>query len=164
MSEFRFQQVDFKQFTAAIGTVLDLLRQDAVAGAEKSLPPPYPRIFVLSPSEAAHQLLDNGLWTWSKEIFLPHGTANDPYPELQPVFLAWSPPDAAAPNELITPPNAATILLRIDGAGSLPNPNPYTTIIDVFDRQSEGSKQAARGRFRAAKSDGHKVMFVEVAG
>ena len=163
MSEFRFQQVDFKQFTAAIGAMLDLLRQDAVLVAENGWSPQYPRIFVLSPSEAAHQLLDNGLWTWSKEIFLPHGTVNDPYPELQPVFLAWSPPDATAPDELTTPPNKATILLRIDGAGSLPEPNQFDTIIDVFDRQSEGSKQAARGRFRAAKSDGHKVMFVEAA-
>jgi len=45
------------------------------------------RIGVLCDSEDSMNFLDKSLWTFSSDTFLPHGTKNDPEPEIQPVFL-----------------------------------------------------------------------------
>ena len=50
--------------------------------------------------------LNNTLWTYKDESFLPHGTAEDGPPELEPVFLTTEEDN----------PNGANVLFLVDGA------------------------------------------------
>jgi|GEM_PF-1824869 len=42
---------------------------------------------ILCADKATVGFIDTLLWTYSQLSFLPHGTENDPYPEMQPVFI-----------------------------------------------------------------------------
>lgn len=161
MTDFRFHQIDFRQLTPAVGTILHEIRVKAATESEVKLPPAYPRILLLCPSEALMQFLDNNLWIWSRDIFLPHGSAADPHPALQPIFMAWALPSSPPGDAVLPPPNAAKIIMRLDGAGDDEAlAQNFTTVLDVFDASSEASKQAARSRFRAAKAASHQVSFM----
>ena len=85
---------------------------------------------------------------WDAADFLPHGTAKDGDPEIQPIWLT-----AADEN-----PNGARFLFLLDGAGSAHLPE-YDRVFDLFDGADEQAVAAARERWRAAKAAGHALAY-----
>lgn len=92
--------------------------------------------------------LDGFLWSFREDSFLPHGLADEPFAERQPVLLT-----AGAGN-----PNAADALFLIDDAepGDL---SPHARCIVLFDGRDEGAVGAARRRWKAFKAEGFPVSY-----
>ncbi len=92
--------------------------------------------------------LDDWLWSWREDSFLPHATAQDPEPARQPVLLT-----TAADN-----PNRAQALFLLDGApdGDLEG---VERCILLFDGRDEDAVAHARGRWKAFAAEGHPVSY-----
>jgi len=91
--------------------------------------------------------LDEKLWTYRDEAFLPHGLASEPLPERQPVLLS-----ADGANL-----NGAQALFVVDGEpGDLAG---FARCILIFDGQSEAAVAQARGVWTRAKAAGHPVTY-----
>jgi DNA polymerase-3 subunit chi len=92
--------------------------------------------------------LDDALWKCAEPDWLPHGTAADGDPDLQPVWLTTE--DAS--------PNNARFLFVIDGARST-RLGEFDRVFDLFDGQDETAVVAARERWTAAKAAGHSLTY-----
>lgn len=94
------------------------------------------------------EALDEVLWTWRDDSFLPHAK-DDPHPERHPVFLTAAPEGN---------PNGAQALFVIDGAatGDISN---FERACFLFDGRDEAALKAARERWKSAKDAGHGVSY-----
>ncbi|HYG27603.1 MAG TPA: DNA polymerase III subunit chi [Caulobacteraceae bacterium] len=92
--------------------------------------------------------LDAHLWTWRDDSFLPHGTAEEPMAERQPVLLT-----SANDN-----PNGAQALFLIDGAepGDL---SPHERCIILFDGRDEAALASARVHWKSFKAEGRSISY-----
>ncbi len=106
------------------------------------------RALVMCKTEDGLKALDRALWQAADPEWLPHGTAADGDPDLQPVWLATD--DEA--------PNGARFVFLVEGA--------ETARLDAFDRAFvlfNGNNQdevlAARHRWKAAKGSGHSLAY-----
>jgi len=75
MSEFRFLHLERRRIDQALPAILE----EALAAGW--------RVVVQAASEELVEALNERLWTYSDESFLPHGSARDGEPATQPVFL-----------------------------------------------------------------------------
>ena len=106
------------------------------------------RIVVLAGSSERVDHLNNLLWTYNDEAFLPHGSAKDGTPTQQPIWLTVEDEN----------PNAATMLVLVDGAVSVRLAD-YKRVCDMFDGNDEAAVTAARTRWRQAKDAGHSLTY-----
>ena len=92
--------------------------------------------------------LDNWLWIYRDDSFLPHGPASELGAERQPVVLTTE-----AGN-----PNGAQALFLIDGveAGSL---DGYQRCLLLFDGRDEAATQRAREQWSAFKAAGLTAAY-----
>ena len=100
-------------------------------------------------SEERLQALDDGLWTYTDESFLPHATDRDADAASQPVVLTLRE----------TNPNAASIRFLVEGAELPEDAGSYQRICILFDGNDEASLAAARRRWAAAKAAGHALSY-----
>jgi DNA polymerase III subunit chi len=92
--------------------------------------------------------LDEALWTYRTDSFLPHGQARDGNEALQPVFLTTG-------DET---PNSAGVRFLVDGA--LPATfEGFTRIVFLFDGGDTEAILQARHQWKAAKSAGCAVAY-----
>ena len=103
---------------------------------------------VLASSAERVSQLDGLLWTYSEASFLPHGSARDANTGRQPVFLT----------ERDENPNAATMLVLVDGAHS-EHLTDFARCCDMFDGNDPAAVEAARKRWSEAKSAGHQLTY-----
>jgi DNA polymerase III subunit chi len=108
------------------------------------------RIVVIAGSSERVEHLNDLLWTYNDASFLPHGSARDGNAERQPIWLT-----AGDEN-----PNAATMLVLVDGAGSS-RLGSYGRCCDIFDGNDEAAVAAARRRWQEAKAAGHQLVYWE---
>ena len=92
--------------------------------------------------------LDGWLWSYRDDSFLPHGTADEPFAERQPIVLTTTDDNA----------NAADAVFLIDGAEA-PDLADYKRCILLFDGRDEGALAEARGRWRTFKAQGLPVSY-----
>lgn len=106
------------------------------------------RAVVRSPDAQRLSQLDDHLWTFRDDSFLPHGRADEPMAERQPILLSTG-------EERV---NDAQALFLLDGAelGSLPG---YERRLYLFDGQDEAQLAQARNRWREAKGSGAAVSY-----
>jgi DNA polymerase-3 subunit chi len=92
--------------------------------------------------------LDQRLWTWRDDSFLPHGPAGEPHAARQPILLS-----SAMENQ-----NAAQALLLIDGAepGELAG---YERVMVLFDGNDEAALATARAQWSALKASGAVLSY-----
>jgi len=91
------------------------------------------------------EALDDALWTWRDDSFLPH--AKD-QPQRQPVFLTTESGN----------PNGAQALFLIDDA-ELGDLSGFERACLLFDGRDEAALKAARARWKIAKDAGHDVSY-----
>jgi DNA polymerase-3 subunit chi len=108
------------------------------------------RVVVMAGSSERVDHLNDLLWTYNEESFLPHGSARDGNAERQPIWLT-----AADEN-----PNRAGMLVLVDGARSARLAD-YLRCCDMFDGNDEAAVAAARQRWVEAKAAGHAVTYWE---
>lgn len=92
--------------------------------------------------------LDEHLWTFRDEAFLPHGRADHPQAEDQPILLTLG--DEA--------PNGAAFLALIDNAAP-PALEGFARTVLLFDGADEASLAAARKAWAEMKAAGHAITY-----
>lgn len=100
-------------------------------------------------SEERLSALDDQLWTYSDESFLPHGTDREPDSASQPVILTLR--DAN--------PNAASIRFLVEGADIPADASAYARICILFDGTDQDALLRAREQWKQAKEAGHAVAY-----
>ena len=106
------------------------------------------RCVVQAQSDERVQALDQHLWTWRDDSFLPHGTDKEANAAEQPVLLTTSDGNA----------NTAKVRFFVEGA-SLEDLAGYERAIHLFDGNDPDSVDAAREQWKAAQSAGHAVTY-----
>lgn len=92
--------------------------------------------------------LDQALWSWRDDAFVPHGVEGRDPPERQPVLLTT----------IVGRPNKALALFLIDGAAPTEAADFERASI-VFDGRDEAAVVHARLQWSAAKEAGHTVAY-----
>ena len=94
------------------------------------------------------EAIDEALWTYRADSFLPHGTARDGFSELQPVFLTTG-------DET---PNGAGVRFLVDGAEPA-NYAGFVRIVFLFDGNDSEAVAKARTQWKAAKAAGCGLAY-----
>ena len=107
------------------------------------------RAVVQAASDERLDALDAHLWTYRDDSFLPHGTARDAEPAMQPILLTTADDN----------PNGAAVRFLIDGAPVPSDAASYARIVLLFDGEDEEALAAARQRWGEAKAKGFDVTY-----
>lgn len=94
------------------------------------------------------EAVDSLLWTWKEDSFLPHGTARDGRPELQPVFLTTEDVN----------PNGAGVRFLVDGA-DVARFTGYVRVVILFDGADPAALDTARRQWKAVKAEGLAATY-----
>jgi len=108
------------------------------------------RIVVMAGSKERIADLDERLWVYEEESWLPHGRSGDANADLQPVWLT-----DAEEN-----PNNATILIACDGVRPT-HPENWERVLDLFDGNDPQAVANARERWRDWKQAGHDLTYYQ---
>ena len=95
--------------------------------------------------------LDDHLWTFKDESFLPHAPAGDLRAARQPLVLT-----AEAGN-----PNGAALRLYVEGAeiDLAPDEPGYERLMLLFDGRNDAELDAARGQWKRLKNAGFTLAY-----
>ena len=107
------------------------------------------RAVVRATSDERLSALDDHLWTFSDESFLPHGTDREPDVAEQPVVLTLSERN----------PNGAAVLFLVEGAPVPADASAYQRLVLLFDGNDEGALGAAREDWKRLKAAGHEATY-----
>lgn len=107
------------------------------------------RAFVRSTETARLDFLDDHLWTFAEESFLPHGREDALSPERQPVLLGRSEIRA----------NAAEALFLLDGADEPGDVAGVERVFVLFDGADTQAVAAERERWKALTAAGRAVAY-----
>jgi DNA polymerase-3 subunit chi len=99
-------------------------------------------------SEERCEALDAHLWTFGDETFLPHGTAKDGHPAIQPIYLTTGDEN----------PNGATVRFLADGA-EMSDFAGYQRVVVLFDGNDPDQLDRARARWSGARQAGHDATY-----
>jgi DNA polymerase III subunit chi len=110
------------------------------------------RALIRAESAERAQALDNLLWTWSEESFLPHAQLGDGDPMKQPVLIAVEEGN----------PNCADVLFLV--GGRVPQSwdgetARFTRIVVLFDGRDEQALSGARAAWTIARQNGHETTY-----
>lgn len=108
------------------------------------------RVVVLAGSPERVEHLNDCLWTYAPDSWLPHGAAGDGNADLQPIWLTNADEN----------PNCATVLVMCDGAESA-KAGEYDRCLDLFDGNDPAAVQAARDRWKRWKEAGHQLVYYQ---
>jgi len=106
------------------------------------------RIVVRAGSPERVEHLNTALWTYEEGSFLPHGSARDGNPAVQPIWLTHRDEN----------PNSALMIVLVDGLEAT-DLQFFSRCADLFDGNDAGAVEAARGRWRRAREAGHKLTY-----
>ncbi|MDP9808632.1 DNA polymerase-3 subunit chi [Rhizobium tibeticum] len=106
------------------------------------------RVAVQLKDAARRDLLDQHLWTFREDSFLPHGTDEGDFAVSQPVLLTVSEGNA----------NAATVRFIVDGAEP-PPVETYQRIVFMFDGYDQEQLEGARAQWKKLKGEGHSLTY-----
>jgi DNA polymerase III subunit chi len=99
-----------------------------------------------SPERVEH--LNAALWIYEESAFLPHGSARDGNPAMQPIWLTHSEEN----------PNGASMIVLVDG-WEAQDLESFARCADLFDGNDAEALEAARGRWRRVRDAGHSLSY-----
>jgi DNA polymerase-3 subunit chi len=137
MSEFRFYHLERRRIDQALPDILE----DALAHGLRAV--------VQAPSIERVEALNERLWTYADESFLPHGAAGDGEPQAQPVYLTSGEEN----------PNGASLRVLLAGVDAAPYAaaaagGAYERVILLFDGRDEEMRAEARRQWTLLKAAG----------
>ena len=106
------------------------------------------RAVIKTESAERADALDNLLWTYDDQTFLPHAQSGDGNPKRQPVLITVEDGN----------PNEAQVRFLVDGA-ELEDAAPYDRVVYVFDGHDEDAVSQARAEWQKAKAQGFSVSY-----
>jgi DNA polymerase-3 subunit chi len=99
--------------------------------------------------------MDEHLYTWSDESFLPHGSARDGDAEEHPIWLTRADDN----------PNGAKLRICVDGAraqdAAKVSGETYERIILIFDGDDDVVLTDARAQWKALKAAGYTLSYYQ---
>ncbi|MEM9572294.1 MAG: DNA polymerase III subunit chi [Pseudomonadota bacterium] len=113
------------------------------------------RVLAISSDATRRAALDEALWTYDDQSFLPHGQAEAEglAPEAQPVLISSQVENA----------NSAAVALLMDGV-ELPVDADFERCMVMFDDGDSATRQKAREQFKAAKDAGLTARYFQQSG
>ena len=108
------------------------------------------RVVVLAGSPERVEHLDEHLWTYAPDSWLPHGAPRDGDAPSHHIWLT-----DAEEN-----PNHATILVACDGAEPQ-NLDQWERCLNLFDGTDQDAVTAARTRWKSWKEQGHELVYYQ---
>ena len=113
------------------------------------------RVLAVSGDALRRAALDEALWTYDDQSFLPHGQAEADglNPEDQPILISGQ-----ADNQ-----NEAAVALLMDGV-ELPVEAAFERCMVMFDDGDAATRQKAREQFKAAKDAGLSARYFQQSG
>lgn len=90
------------------------------------------------------QLLDEALWTYAEESFLPHAVATEPHVEVEPIVITAS----------MEEPNRPDILFLVEGAEFPESVSNYQRVVLLFDGNDDAALADARKAWKEVRSRG----------
>jgi DNA polymerase-3 subunit chi len=133
MPEFRFHHLERRRIEQALPDFLE------AALAEGH------RVVVQTPSREWRDALNERLWTYREDSFLPHGTAGDGDPALQPIFLT----------DTDETPNGATLRVLLGPADvERFRDADCERVIVLFDSRDEAAMAEARTAWKQLATAG----------
>lgn len=110
------------------------------------------RVLAISPDATRRAALDEALWTYDDESFLPHGQseADGLNADAQPILITSTPENG----------NSARVALLMDGV-DLPVQAAFERCMVMFDDGDSAARQKARTQFKAAKDAGLTARYFQ---
>jgi len=106
------------------------------------------KVVIRGSDDAQVEKLNNALWTFRGDAFLPHGSKDDGHAQLQPVWLTTGQEN---------PNGAKTLILS---AGVVANDiGDYDLCCAMLDGNNEAQVTEARERWKIYKDAGHTVSY-----
>ena len=106
------------------------------------------RIVVRAPDEKAAERLNESLWTFKPESFLPHGSRKDGFAAEQPIWLTHTNDN----------PNEADVLI-LTGGTQEDDISSYALCCEMLENPDEAAIEAARARWKNFRKAGHDVTY-----
>jgi DNA polymerase-3 subunit chi len=128
--------------TTPIERVLPKLLEKAVAGGMKTV--------LTTDTPERLEALNQLLWSYEAASFLPHGSKEGGYGELQPIYLSCG----------TERPNGATVLVVTDGKWP-ENAQEFERILDIFDGRDAEALAAARTRWASYKNQQFSLSYMK---
>ncbi len=136
MAEIGFYQLH----TLALEKALPRLLQKTLAEGKRAV--------VMAASAERVESLNQALWTFGRDSWLPHGSEKDGVPEDQPIWLT----------ERDENPNGANFLFLTDGSVT-DRAGDYQRVFEIFDGNDPGALEAAREHWRSYRDCGHALPY-----
>ena len=136
MTEIRFYHLERQPLERALPALLS----KALSGGHK--------IIVRAKDEREVERLNEHLWTYNPDSFLPHGSQKDGFTEDQPIYLT-------AQDEN---PNGAGVLILTQGAAS-EKLEEFDLCCEMLDGRDEQAVSEARQRWKSYKEAGHDITY-----
>ena len=137
MGEVRFHRLERRRIDQALPALLERAHQEGR------------RVVVRAPSREMVQALNDRLWTYDDEKFLPHGAAGDGDPMSQPIFLT----------DKVENPNAAAMLILLAGAETHPGDQAFDPVVRLFDGRDPDAIAEARSEWKRLKDEGRDLSY-----
>lgn len=102
------------------------------------------RIVVKTPSEKDSERLNDILWSFKEDSFLPHGSAKDGHAKDQPIWITHENDNA----------NTADVLV-LTGGQDFDGKEDFALCCDMFEGNDAEHLQQARTRWKALKDQEH---------
>lgn len=105
------------------------------------------KLLVICPNEEAVKMLDDGLWAYSTKHFIPHGTFQDDYKDIQPVYITHKQDNPGQADIVMT-------IAKVD-LGLLENHK----ILHLFDGNDQTQLEFARSKWKNYKQQNSKLIY-----
>lgn len=111
------------------------------------------RVVVQTATESRLRALDDHLWRYRPESFLPHGTRADAAPQTQPVYLTVTDEN----------PNGADVRIFVEGVEMAPllagDAAPRLRAALLFNGDDEEELQNARAQWKTLRDAGQTLIY-----
>ena len=105
-------------------------------------------VMIRVPDKKEAARLNDVLWTFHPNVFLPHGSDGDKNADRQPVFLTANDDNV----------NEAQILILTHGC-VVNDVNDFEMICEMLDGRVDSQIKEARGRWKGYKESGHDLTY-----
>ena len=106
------------------------------------------KVVVRAGSESERDALNDAMWTFKADVFLPHGTVEDGYAASQPVWVTCSDDN----------PNGARTLIVSTGCAA-PAPDGYELCCVFIDGHDPAQVDGTRAVWKNFKEAGHTLSY-----